>query len=134
MLCKTEHALEEEAKTAEKARQLDVPAEVLTAKQTAALDPNVRMDVAGSVYFPRDCHLTPSRFMAGLQRQVEELGATFHWRTEVTDWRIRGTRIEAAQTDKGDFTADEYLLSAGSWSAVIARGLRLKIPLQAGKG
>jgi D-amino-acid dehydrogenase len=134
MLCKTEHALEEEAKTAEKARQLGVPAEVLTARQTAALDPNVRMNVAGSVYFPRDCHLTPSRFMAGLQRQLEELGATFHWQTEVTGWRVGGPRIEAVQTDKGDFTADEYVLCAGSWSTLAAHGLRLEIPMQAGKG
>src|SRR2546429_2572740 len=54
MLCKTQHTLAEEAKTAERANQLGVPAEVLDARQTATLDPNVGMDVAGSVYFPKD--------------------------------------------------------------------------------
>src|SRR5262249_25095741 len=39
MLCKTQHTLEEEAKTALHARQLNIPAEVLDARQTAALDP-----------------------------------------------------------------------------------------------
>ena len=39
MLCKTQHALDEEAKTAEQARALGIPAEVLDAKQTAALEP-----------------------------------------------------------------------------------------------
>ena len=46
MLCKTTHALEEEAKTAEWAQRLGVPAEVLNQKQTAKLDPQIRMDFA----------------------------------------------------------------------------------------
>ncbi len=39
MLCRTQHALHEEAKTAAQAIALGIPAEVLDAKQTAALDP-----------------------------------------------------------------------------------------------
>ena len=42
MLCQTEHALHEEAKTAEQARSLGIPAEVLDAKQAASLDPAAR--------------------------------------------------------------------------------------------
>jgi D-amino-acid dehydrogenase len=133
-LCKTEHALEEEAKIAGQARELGVPAEVLDAKQTAKLDPNVRMDVAGSVYFPKDCHLTPSRFMAGLQQQLGKLGVDFSWETEVTGERVNGSRIEAIQTTKGDFTANEYVLCGGAWSARMARALGLNLPMQAGKG
>src|SRR5207244_227753 len=51
ILCKTDEALHEEARAAEAARQLGVPAEVLDPRQTAKLDPNVRMDIAGAVYF-----------------------------------------------------------------------------------
>src|SRR5580765_83208 len=61
MLCKTSHALEEEAKMATQANSLGVPAEVLDAKKTAALDPGIRMEIAGAVYFPMDCHLTTRR-------------------------------------------------------------------------
>src|SRR5207244_7310236 len=39
MLCKSEHGLHEEAKTAEVARQLDVPAEVLDRNAAEALEP-----------------------------------------------------------------------------------------------
>src|ERR1041385_2727848 len=42
MLCKPRKTFDEEAKMAEQARALGVPAEVLDAKQTAALDPGVR--------------------------------------------------------------------------------------------
>ena len=134
MLCKTDHALEEEAGNAEQARRLGVPAEVLDAKQTAGLDPDVRMDIAGSIYFPKDCHLAPERFMTGLEQQLDKLGVKSFWETEVTGWAVKADRIVAAHTTRGDFTADEYVLCGGSWSSIVARELRLNLPLQAGKG
>src|SRR6185369_14850181 len=61
MLCKTEHTLADEMRAAKKANELGIPAEVLTPDQTYRLEPNLRMDIAGAVYFPQDCHLTPQR-------------------------------------------------------------------------
>lgn len=134
MLCKTQHALDEESKMAEQARQLGIPAEVLDARQTAALDPDVRMDIAGAVYFPKDCHLSPDRFMAGLQQHLKQAGAEFSWNTEVKGWRVNGSRVEAVKTTTGDFTGDEFVLCGGVWSPGVARELRLRLPMQAGKG
>ena len=134
MLCKTQHALDDEAKMAAQARILGIPAKVLDARETAELDPGVRMEVAGSVYFPKDCHLSPNRFMAGLKVQLEKLGAKFAWETEVTGWALDAGRIAAARTNRGEFAGDEFVLAGGSWSPETARGLGLKIPMQAGKG
>lgn len=134
MLCKTQNALHHEATYATQANQLGVPAEVLDAKATAALDPGVTMDVAGSVYFPKDCHLSPNRFMAGLKRQVDLLGAKLSWDTEVAGITHHASRITSVQTSRGEFTADEIVLAGGSWSPVLARELGLKLPMQAGKG
>jgi len=134
MLCKTRHALAEESRNAAQANQLGIPAQVLDARQTAALEPNVRMDVAGSVYFPQDCHLSPGGFMAGLKKQLAQLGAKFLWETEITAWRAHCGRIEALRSSQGEFTADEFVLCGGSWSPAIARDLGLRLPMQAGKG
>ena len=134
MLCKTGHALDDEAKVAKQANDLGVPAEVLDARETALLDPSVRMDVAGSVYFPKDCHLSPARFMQTLQTECEASGVTFAWNTRVTAFEREGNRIRAAQTTEGSFAGDEFVLCGGSWSPVISRELGLKIPMQAGKG
>ena len=134
MLCKTQHAFDEEAKTAAMANDLGVPAQVLDAKATAALEPGVRMDIAGSVYFPKDCHLSPNRFMATLQGDITRMDVTFSNETEVIGWRTSGRRVEAVRTNRGDFTADEYVLCGGSWSPTIARELRVRLPMQAGKG
>jgi D-amino-acid dehydrogenase len=134
MLCKTHESLEEEAHMAEQARQLGVPAEVLDARQTADRDPDVRMDVAGSVYFPLDCHLSPSRFMAVVERKLREADVEFRWDTEVIGWERAGDAVQHVETSKGPIAADEFVLCGGAWSPAIARDLGLHLPMQAGKG
>ena len=134
VLCKTQRTLDHEAGFAEQANQLGVPAEVLDAKQTAERDPGIRMDVAGSVYFPKDCHLTPARFMARLKQQINKFGIVIQWNTEVTGFTRDGSRLALVQTSKDEIEADEFVLAAGSWSSELTRPLGLKIPMQAGKG
>ncbi len=134
MLCKTERALHEEAEVAEKACALGLPAVVLTAQQAAELDPGVRMDIAGAVHFPQDCHLTPQAFVARLTQSLQDDGARFRWETEVIGWRVDNGRIAAAQTSQDYLVADEYVLAGGAWSPQTIRALGLRLPMQAGKG
>lgn len=134
MLCKEQHTLDEEAAMASRARNLGVPAEVLDAKQTARLDPAVTMDVVGSIYFPKDCHLSPGRFMAGLKNQCDGLGVRFVWEAEVTNFTRHGSRITSVATAKETFELDEVVLAGGSWSPIVGEELGLRIPMQAGKG
>lgn len=130
MLCKTQRALDEEAHTAAKANALGVPAEVLDAKQTAALDLHATMDVTGSVYFPRDCHLQPERYIATLEQRIGNALAD----AEVTGWRREGGRLAAVQTTIGEIEGDEFVLASGAWSPDLVRELGLRLPMQAGKG
>ncbi len=134
MLCKTQQTLDAEAEFAAQARQLGIPAEVLGPPQTAQVDPDIKMDVAGAVYFPKDCHFTPDRYMAALQQQCEPSGVRFAWNTEVTGWETSGKCLKAARTNTVPFEFDEVVLCGGSWSPAIVRELGLKIPIQAGKG
>jgi D-amino-acid dehydrogenase len=134
VLAKSGRALEEEARMAEMARKLGLPAEVLTAEETARREPGIRMDIAGSVFFPMDCHLTPYRLMDAFRAALSRAGAEFSWSTEVTGWRTQSQRVTEIETTRGPLAADEYVLAGGTWSSGIARDLRLRLPLQAGKG
>lgn len=134
MLCKTQHGLDDEAKYAAQANALGVPAEVLDAKALAKLDPTVTMDVAGGVYFPKDCHLSPNRFMAGLKRQCETLGVKFSWEDKVRWLWCEEKEVAFIRTTKGEHHFDELVLSGGSWTPYLAEVLGLKLPMQAGKG
>lgn len=134
MLFRTEHALREEAHAAEIANRLGVEARTLSAAETAALEPDVKLAVVGSIYWPLDCHLSPRRFVSGLVRDLEAGGATFHWNTEALDWRVENGRVAKLATSAGELAADEFVLAAGSWSPRTTRGLGLRLPVQAGKG
>jgi len=134
MLCHTAHGLDEEARTAEAAHRLGISAKILSAAETAEVDPGLRLDVAGSVYFPEDAFLVPGLFLGALEEQVRKAGAEILWQTEVEGFRMRGRRILSATTSRGDLAADDVVLCAGFWSAALARRLGLHLPLQAGKG
>lgn len=134
MLCKTQHGLDDEAKFAAQANQLGVPAQVLNGKEVAKLDPGVTMDVAGAVYFPKDAHFTPGRYLAALQNLCEKAGVLLEWNGEVTHLETSEQKIKAVKTKAREFRFDELVLCGGSWSPLLVRDLRLKIPIQAGKG
>jgi len=134
MICKTQHALDEEGRFAERANQLGVPAQTLDAKELAQLDPNVTMDAAGGVYFPKDCHLIPEQFLTKLKQHALNAGVQFEWNTEVSGFVSQGSRLTAVRTRRGDFAANEFVLAAGAWSQHVGRELGLNLPIQAGKG
>jgi D-amino-acid dehydrogenase len=134
MLCKMQQTLDEESHMAQTANALGVPAEVLDAGATAKLDPSVTMDIAGSVYFPRDCHLSPAKFMQSLLREMQKQPVDFQWETDLLGWRSINGKIDAVRTNHGEMSADEFVLCGGSWSATTLGGLGLKLPMQAGKG
>jgi D-amino-acid dehydrogenase len=134
MLCKQQRTLDEEAHVAARANALGIPAHVLDAKATAALDPNVTMDVCGSVYFPKDCHLSPRRFLCVLEEELQKLGVDFVWETEVTEFEVEGVLLKALQTSSGRVDVEEVVLCGGVWSSRLAARLELNIPMQAGKG
>jgi D-amino-acid dehydrogenase len=134
MLCNTAEAFEHEVETARQAESLGIPAEVCLPGRLAELEPNIRIDATGGVYYARDCHLTPNLLMAALQRRAEAAGVRFLWESEAVGWRIVGRQLVAVNTTQGEVVADEFVLCGGAWSPRAVQGLRLSLPMQAGKG
>jgi D-amino-acid dehydrogenase len=134
-MSKTEQGVHEGKETVEKAHHLGIPSEWLDASQVAKLEPNVKLDIAGAVYYPMDCHLTPPRLMAGLAQHLLANGAEIRWNTDVTGWQLdTAGHIETVKTAQGNISADEYVIAGGAWSPMMAQGLRVNLPMQAGKG
>jgi D-amino-acid dehydrogenase len=134
VLCKSQQALDHEARLALRAEGLGVPAQVLDSRGVAEAEPNATLDVAGGVLFPKDAHLAPHRFVASLTRRVSELGGQFVWNAGVTNFRLEGARVRAAVISAGEIAADEFVLAAGAWSPAVSATLGLSLPMCAGKG
>lgn len=134
MLCKTAKGLDGEAEVAAAAHRIGLKAEVLDAKQTATLDPDITMDVAGSVYFPDDCHMDPARFMASLRRRVSALGGHIIDHAEITTIERRGGKVTAVSGPQDRWDGEKFVIAGGSWSPQLLKSIGMKLPLQPGKG
>lgn len=134
-LCKTAATLDKYAAgLAALANSVGVEAQVLDARRTAELEPGVRMDIAGSIYFPIDAHLSPRKLVPDLIALLRRQGVDLRWGTAVRGWRVEAGRVAALATDRGELRADHYVLATGSWAGDTVRGLGLRLPMQAGKG
>jgi len=134
MLYKTKEAEHEETEMAKFANQQGVEAHVLSREEIQKLEPEVKVDVRGGIYFPGDAHLTPGKLMPLLINHLKEQGVNFQLNTTVTDFVIEQEKIKTIKTNQGDLSFDEVVLATGSWSGLIGARLGLSLPMQAGKG
>ena len=134
MLCQTEKLLEEELKMAELAVKLGLEAKEMKPNDIKELEPNVEINAIGAAYFKCDHHSTPHEFMAEMKSYLKSTGVTFYTNEKVEDVVITNHKINALKTNKQTLTADEVVLAAGSWSALLSKKLNLSLLLQAGKG
>src|SRR4029077_14677937 len=130
----SEEGLEHEIATATTGHALGLPVATLDAKQLAAMETGLSRRAAGGVYFPMDAYLTPDRFMSALIERLRQRGVDLAWNTPVTGWNHGAGRINGMMTARGAVDADEFVICGGAWTAEIARQLKLRLPMQAGKG
>ncbi|MGB5942206.1 MAG: FAD-dependent oxidoreductase [Leeuwenhoekiella sp.] len=134
MLCNTASTLEEESKVAQMAVAEGLPAKVLTAAEVKNMMPDANMKIEGATYYACDNHTTPHEFMTEMKSYLERNGVQILKNTEVTEIKtVRGT-ITGLMTGKDFHGCDEVVLCAGSWSAILAKKIGLRLLLQAGKG
>lgn len=106
----------------------------LTKEEVKKLEPNVDFNIKGAIYFDSDAHMTPTDFMPQMITFLKQKGVQFYTNEPITDLQYEKDKIVAVQTSKRTLKADEFILSAGTWSSILAKKLRVQLPLQAGKG
>ena len=158
MLCRTPAGFHEEQQTAKLAVEHGIDAHPLDADATRQLQPEIELEVAGSVYYAGDCHLDPNLLMAELEKRLAATGCEFLWEHEAAGFRsdhaarrilaVQATPVgelepssnaatQPSQKAKGqpqEVEADEFVVCGGAWSNDLGRSLELNLPMQAGKG
>ncbi|WP_328797038.1 NAD(P)/FAD-dependent oxidoreductase [Luteimonas deserti] len=114
-------------------RALGIPVEMIDGDIYLRGEPALREGVVGAVRFDGDARLRPDRYVAGLARAFQAAGGTL----------VEGCEVLAAgevrdgvhvTTSRGAFAGRDLLLATGAWSPRLARALRLRVPVQPGKG
>lgn len=134
MMCHSQKAFEEELKVAEAAKKFKLEVEVLNRKELQDREPDVELDIYGALLFKDDAHIHPGKFMVAMKNYLAKHGVNFQLNTNVTGFVKSGKTIKSVITDKGEFSADEILLSPGSWLPQVAKMLGIHLLLEGGKG
>ena len=98
-----------------------------------ALEP-IAESLVGALYFAPDETGDCQKFTAGLAERSAELGVKFEYGVNIGSLRRKGARIEAVQTDKGEFRAEAIVAALGSYTPLLLRPLGIKVPIYPVKG
>ncbi|QEC46367.1 FAD-dependent oxidoreductase [Baekduia soli] len=105
---------------------------VLEGAAAAAVEPELREDLAGAVLWAEDDQCIPARLTPALADACRDRGVHFKLGTTVTGLGVgAATRVA---TTSGTFVADHVVLAAGAETPALGRLLGVRVPIEAGKG
>jgi len=115
------------------ARQQSCGVDVTLVESTELQDylPGIYSDDSVVGAFERNAGFAdPYLVTTGFAKKAQDMGATFHTNTKVTDLHHEGDRIEYIETAAGTHDVDYVINAAGKSGAKIARMAGLSLPLE----
>lgn len=134
MYCTTNKGLMEEQSLAAQANLLNVKTENLNPTELSKLEPGLILNVAGAVYYPEDASINPSLFCKNLKLLLTKKGVDFFDHQELTGFDYKNDHVNKIITKTKTLKANNFLVTAGSWSATILKKVGYRLLLQGGKG
>lgn len=134
MLFKTREVEKEEIETAALANKSKVEAQVLSRDEAQRLEPSVRLDARGAIYFPGDAQINPQLLINRLTEYLEKKGVSIHRNTAVDDFVVKNNQINGVIVKNDLQSFDEVVVATGAWSGLLCSKLGIDMPMQSGKG
>ncbi|MCR4300871.1 MAG: D-amino acid dehydrogenase [Sulfuricaulis sp.] len=134
---RTEREFDEAGKDAAMLREWDIDCRLLDSAGCLAQEPALRASrkkIVGGLHFPRDESGDCFQFTQSLANLAISKGVTFSLNTRLERLESHGDRLTRVITDKGELTADAYVLSCGSYTPLLLRPLGLRLPIYPVKG
>jgi D-amino-acid dehydrogenase len=134
MLFQSERVGEEERKAGLIARELGLDVDLLDQSGINALQYGAATKASGAVLYKSDAHLQPNKLMAFLREELNRLKVKFVSDSSIEAIETKSGRIQKVISQDKSYEADEFVISAGGWSAVLAKLAGDSIRLLPGKG
>jgi D-hydroxyproline dehydrogenase subunit beta len=115
-------------------RAAGVECSLMTPADVREAEPELRGELLGASWFPRDLQCAPRAVARALAREAKRLGAAVETGRRVDAIAVRTGRVEGLETAEGRVAATAVVLAAGAWSAPLARSAGLELPLEPRKG
>jgi D-amino-acid dehydrogenase len=134
MLFKSAETEREEIEAAKVANQFGIEARVLSLTEAQRLEPFVKLEARGAVYFPGDAQINPQTLINKLKAFIQQRGVAVFPNTTIKDFEVKGTQIKGVRVQNDVQTFDEFIVAAGAWSGTFCSRLGIDLPMQSGKG
>jgi len=111
--------------------------EILNRDGCIAIEPGlaaIKDQITGGLRTPKDETGDCALFTRALAKLAQEKGVKFQFKTHIKQLIEQGGRIIGVHTDKGQFHADATLIALGSWSPLLLKPLRIRLPIYPVKG
>ena len=134
---RTQEELDTAGRYADRFSSNEIAFDVVDRDRAVALEPALRAvsdQIVGASYFPNDESGDAFKFCQGLYRACERDGVEFMLGTRVKALVRDGAAIVSADTDGRRLRADKFVIAAGSYTPLLARTARLRVPVQPVKG
>ena len=117
-----------------KLHEFGIATRTLDGQGLADAEPALLPGMAGAIEFPGDAQFRPDAFTRELARSLRARGAVIEEGIAVTGFDATKGRIDSVGTAQGRFRARDVVAAFGPWSPAMLRELRLRLPIQPGKG
>lgn len=131
----TEKEIEKKYEELKFVTRVGLPEPIIKSRQEVLeLVPHASNAVVGGLMLPAERHVRPESLSKGLYDWLKTNNVEVKENTEVTDFVKENGRIKAVMTSAGKIEAEQFLLTTGVWSGIMAKKLGFKLPMTAGKG
>jgi D-amino-acid dehydrogenase len=130
----THKGFEKGAKDARRLQEYGIKNKILENCEIRQYTQGMRTTAVGGIFFPGDAHLIPDRFVRQLARHLENKGVQLFSSVEVLGFETSSRKVTTVKTTRGDISVEEVILAGGSWSAEMARELKIKVLMEPAKG
>ena len=95
---------------------------------------HIKHKIAGGLQFEGDATGNCFKFTKELQKNCVELGVKFEFDVSVESLCVSNGKIKSIKTNKGDLSADSFIVSLGSYSTQLLKPIGIDIPVYPVKG
>jgi D-amino-acid dehydrogenase len=134
MLFQTNETEKEEIEAAEVANKNGVEAHVLSPSEIQRLEPAVKVNAKGGVYFPDDAHLVPQQLISNLVHHLRDKGVVIFSNATAEDFVVKSEKVLSVQVKQEHHKFDEFIIATGAWSGIFCGKLNIDLLMQSGKG
>jgi D-amino-acid dehydrogenase len=109
----------------------------LNTDDIVAMEPTlapIAKQLAGGIHYPIDEIGNAYKFTVALADHARTSGVDFRFRTPITGIEVRQGKVSAVLSGGERFTADRYIVAAGSYTPLLMKQLGIHVPVTPAKG